>query len=478
MAAPAATLPYLDTLAAAKRDFLSAVDAAAPTDDWVVTVGNEAGDLDSVASALAYAHFAAQRQPTASARRFVPLVLTARTDLHLRPENALALASAGVTSTSLLTLDDLPEARLATLGGAKFALVDHNSLLPLFRSRPDDPADATDDARVLSIIDHHVDEGRHLAARPRRIEVVGSCASLVADSFLGGTGELDVPRPIADLLLSAIMIDTRLKPVADGGKAAPVDLEAVNTLLPSSSFVASAAGSNLSTTLMTTTAGAGASSALDALKAHNARLSHAKEDVSHLSARDLLRRDYKEYLTAGVRYGLSTVPLPLSTLLDAPPAPTPAHGDGDGDGNGDGDGDGAARLARLVADVRAWMSERGLDAAGVLTSYMHIKRKSGKEGKHRRELMLVLGPSANAAALQGVFAALERDEVLRLEAWKDAGVYGAQEGRVGADADADASAGGRWRIWQQGNDRATRKQVAPSLKTAVEQAVGTRAEQL
>ncbi|BGP40415.1 Exopolyphosphatase [Rhodotorula kratochvilovae] len=449
MATSHQVLPYLQHLAALKTDFLAVVGAGTPAEDWVVTVGNEAGDLDSLASALAYAHFAAQREPAASARRFVPLVLTARTDLHLRPENALALASAGVTNDSLLTLDDLPAARLATLG-ARFALVDHNSLLPAFRSNPTDPADAADDARVLSIIDHHVDEGRHLAANPRRIEVVGSCASLVADSFLASAdaGALDVPGPIADLLLSAIMIDTRLKLAEEGGKASPIDVAAVGALLPFSSFAASATATNPSASSSPFEAGA---AALDALKAHNARLSHAKEDVAHLSARDLLRRDYKEYLTSDVRYGLSTVPLSLSTLLEAPPAPP---------------GNAEEKVARLVADVRAWMAERGLDAAGVLTSYMHVKRKSGKEGKHRRELLLVLGAGArDNAALQGVFGALEKDEVLRLEEWKDSDVYGVQEG-------GGAVGGERWRIWQQGNDRATRKQVAPSLKTAVEQAVG------
>ncbi|GAA5833386.1 hypothetical protein JCM9279_001509 [Rhodotorula babjevae] len=457
---------YLDQLAQDKRDFVAAVDAHT-TRDWVVAVGNEAGDLDSLASALAYAHFAAQREPASSSRRFVPLILTARTDLHLRPENVLALEAAGVTSDLLVTIDDLPSASASSsstlAAGASFALVDHNSLLAPFRSNPSDPSDPTDDARVASIVDHHADEGRHLGATPRRIEVTGSCSSLVADHFLGTAadgnvhGNLDVPTAVADLLLSSIMIDTRLKLVADGGKATPLDVSALHALLPLSSFATSSSVVNASSSSATDPP---SPAALAALKAHNDRLGHAKEDVAHLSARDLLRRDYKEYLVSGVRYGLSTVPLPLSTLLDADPSTSLAPED---------------RVARLVEATRSWMDERELDMAGVLTSYVHVKRKSGKEGKHRRELALVLrGKAVRAHALEGVFKALEGDAVLELKEWKDASVYGVAEGgwKAGEGEGKD-----RWRIWQQGNDRATRKQVAPSMKSAVEHAVGAEGDE-
>jgi len=291
--------------------------------------------------------------------------------------------------------------------------------------------------------------------------VTGSCSSLVADHFLGTAvdgnvhGQLDVPTPLADLLLSSIMIDTRLKLVADGGKATPLDVSALHALLPLSSFASS---STSSPAVFNSSAPAATDppspAALAALKAHNDRLGHAKEDVAHLSARDLLRRDYKEYLVSGRRYGLSTVPLALSTLLDADPSASLAPEE---------------RVARLVDAVRSWMDERELDMAGVLTSYVHVKRKSGKEGKHRRELALVLrGGAAHAHGLEGVFEALERDEVLELKEWKDASVYGVAEGGwKGGEQGED-----RWRIWQQGNDRATRKQVAPSMKSAVEHVVG------
>ncbi|BGP24937.1 exopolyphosphatase [Rhodotorula toruloides] len=416
-----------------KEAFLSAVNGETELDKWVISVGNEAGDLDSMACAIGYAHFATQN--AVSSRQYVPLVLTARSDLHLRPENVLALSDAGISSDSILTIDELPSSRVSNLG-ARFALVDHNVLLPMFRSDPSTVDNEEEDKRVVSVIDHHADEGRHLDASPRLISPVGSCSSLVTSHF-ASSSNFSLPTPLADLLLSAIMIDTRLKPTSEGGKATETDVSAVSTLLPFSSFSASTATTNFSTSITP-------SSALNALKAHNARLSSAKEDVSRLSGHDLLRRDYKEYAELTFRYGLSTVPLSLSTWLEK-------FADS-----------GEKKLEGLLQDTRRWMDERKLDLLGILTSYTHIK-KSGQPGKHRRELLIL---SRNERLSKVVFSGLEKDEVLQLEEWKDVKDFGVQEGGKGVE---------KWKVWQQGNDKATRKQVAPALKALVLKASGQAA---
>lgn len=424
-------------------------------------------DLDSLACALADAHFAREKDAarTGSKRRHVPLFLSRRTDLHLRPENLLALETAQIPVQDLLTIDDLPAARLANLG-TRFSLVDHNVLLDQFRSHPESPNDPRDDARVVSILDHHVDERKHLGAEPRVIELIGSCSSLVTRQY--GADAAPVPTPLADLLLSAIAIDTRMKPVADGGKAADVDLNAVETLLPFSSFFATSA----------TTAAAASSSdspptaaALDVLNAYNSRLSDAKEDVAHLSGHDLLRRDYKEYHESSIRYGLSTVPLSLSTWLKrfSPPSSSLSSSDAK-----------QAAVNELLDEVRLWMDERDLALAGVLTSYSHIK-KSGTVGGRRREILIMArgggsgdddeqaAAAAAAAAFDLVFAGLEKDPVLELGEWKASKDYSIDRGRGGRE---------RWQVWQQGNARATRKQVAPALKDLVHQAFGGSPERL
>lgn len=418
-------------------------------------------DLDSLASALAYAHFADDSEN----RRHVPLFLSARNDLRLRPENLLALETAQVPLEALLTVDDLPADRLAGLG-THFALVDHNRLLDRFRSHPDGD-DPEDDARVVAVLDHHVDERKHLAAEPRIIQLIGSCASLVTDYFRpprsrdNGDPE-PIPTAVADLLLSAIAIDTRLKPVADGGKASDVDLAAVQTLLPFSSFAPSPSLLNASDS----TAPSASAPSLDGLRAFNSRLSEAKEDVSQLSGYDLLRRDYKEYHESSVRYGLSTVPQSLSTWLAKIPTP---------------DGGAPESAVEVLLDqVRAWMDERDLALAGVLTSYSHIK-KSGATGGRRRELLLLARgrtDDGSRAAFERIWAGLERDEVLRLEGWKARKEYGVEEGSTaasssGGEGEEKGERWERWKVWQQGNAHATRKQVAPALKDLVHAAFGS-----
>lgn len=392
-------------------------------------------------SSIGYAHFAAQRD-LSSSRRYVPLVVTARSDLFLRPENTEALTGAGVTDDALLTIDDLPSAKLSSLG-TSFALVDHNVLLPPFRSHPENLSDEDDDKRVISILDHHADEGKHLSASPRHLEPSGSCASLVTSYFTSFShssphpNNISIPSPLADLLLSAILIDTNLRPWTEGGKATATDLSAVEHLLPYSSFAASASTSHILATSGSIVANS-TSTALDALKARNAVLSAKKTDVSWMTGHDLLRRDYKEYVEGGVRYGLATVPLPLSTWLEK----SEQKNAGD-------------KWDVVLRDSKKWMDERGLELLGVLTSYTPVKKKTGKEGKHRRELLLI---SKQGGKLDGVFGGIEKDETLRVEEWKDVETYVNDEGK-----DSEV----RWRVWQQGNVKATRKQVAPVLKELV-----------
>jgi len=325
--------------------------------------------------------------------------LTAHSDLYLRPENVYAIASAKVDPASLLCIDDLPHARLATMG-ASFALVDHNKLLPIFG-----------DAGVTAIIDHHVDEGFAASATPRVIKPSGSCASLVAGHFAGllpdGTA---VPRGLSDLLLSSILIDTGLKPSPDG-KATADDLNAAAWLLPHSSLAtATTAGTEVLPNMLPTD---------PALKSLISLLSAKKLDVTDLSGRDLLRRDYKEYQQGPWRYGLSTVPLGLTGWL----AKTGATSEDKG----------LSGWTLVNEDIRRWMQERDLAMAAVLTSFDTGDKsvKKGGLGKHARELLVVV----NDPKLVSVLEELPRNGDLQLGAWRG--------GQV--------EAGPRWRVWQQGN---------------------------
>lgn len=92
-------------------------------------MGNEAGDLDSLVSALAYSwHLAHLDEP----KKAVALLQTEEDAIDLRPENTYALKKSGMKHAhkDLLALDDLPfhRAKVAQKVEA-LALVDHNTLL-------------------------------------------------------------------------------------------------------------------------------------------------------------------------------------------------------------------------------------------------------------------------------------------------------------------------------------------------------------
>ncbi|KAG8704404.1 Exopolyphosphatase, partial [Ceratobasidium sp. 395] len=159
----------------------------------------------------------------------------------------------------------------------------------------------------------------------------------------------------------------------------------------------------------------------------------AKLAISHLSGRDLLRRDYKEYEfgspTAGnfTRVGLSTVPMGLDDWIER-------------DGS-----------TKFWTDQAQWISERSLTFSGVLTTFRTKKQK------HKRE-MLVVFPSAEGAVSDSptglekkLYEGIEANEVLDAES-----------------KDLEGIEGRRARAWEQRNKKATRKQVAPAIKAIIE----------
>ncbi|KAL7425171.1 Exopolyphosphatase [Cryptotrichosporon argae] len=415
---------------------------------WTVAMGNEAGDLDSLASSIAFAYLST----ALAATRSVPLVLTPSSLMHLRPENLLAFRAASVDPSALLYPDLLPASSPASpLGelGAHFALVDHNRLLPGFSG----PVDA--------VIDHHDDEHAHADAAVRLVRVpTGSCASLVtahfrpawAASLAGPAGApgSPVPSELATLLLSAILIDTQ--GLKAGGKATATDVDAAQFLYPLSTlhdpahaFVAAPSAA---------LAGAGVPPALEQFTAD---LVQTKYCVDDLSTADLLIRDYKQYTwptAAGaaleLEAGLSTVPLGLKPWLLR-------------DGG----------WPRFWPALDGFMRERRLDVAGVLTTF------KSKKGKSRRELAMFVraGHSLpDLARAHDVLDAMSRGvegsgDVLGLEDWgtKD-GEETAGKKALLADAIRDQPVyDGRivGRVWQQTNTKSTRKQVAPILRDTV-----------
>jgi exopolyphosphatase len=387
--------------------------------------------------------------------------------MSLRPENLLAFRMTSIPLTSLLHPEEFPTS--VTLGslaslGARFALVDHNKLLPQF-------GDASES--VDAIIDHHDDEHAHLSAKVRIITVpTGSTTSLVTKHFQtqwqaslsspAGAAGSPVPAELATLLLSGILIDTAGLKL--GGKATAVDNDAAAFLYPLSPL---SVGTNET---LSSTALAGPGSKPKPLTDTYQALSQAKFDVSSLSTYQLLLRDYKEYnyptsstSYPSLRIGLSTVPLGLKAWLKEKEAKAGWNG--------------------LLEGVDGYMAERQLDLEGILTSYQSDK------GKHKREIAIIarkgFAIKTNQEAkdvLMGVIAGLEASgQLLDLSTWeKSKGallkriISPSHHGRASVDDFMTNDGVGRYgKVWKQGNAKSTRKQVAPCLVSKVSNRVSS-----
>ena len=350
-------------------------------------------DLDSIASAIGYAFLSTNNS------KIVPLIQTPRDSLQLRPENLDAFEAASLDPSFLLTSSDIPPAPAPQ--PSRFVLVDHNRLLSSFTGE------------VVGIIDHHEDENLYTTAKPRAIEPVGSCASLVTLQFRSAveSGSAEQFQDVAVLLLSAILIDTgALKPK---GKAIEEDYQAAQLLTPLTGLETDAESI------------AGDGSHIPApLQERFEALSLAKGRIGHLSTRDLLRRDYKEYnYSTGTRCGLATVPIKLE----------PWH---------ERDTD------EFWGGLDACMEERKLHVLGILTTY-----RSAKKGKGRRQsVWMVRGDGEEFDVLaDSLFKGIERSE-LQVE---DIGKLKGQKKR-------------RVRVYQHKNTHTTRKVVAPLVQKIIE----------
>ena len=133
----------------------------------LVCVGNDAGDIDSLVSAIGLAALLRRLEPTVL---HTPCAPFPRCDFRLRQDACLLFGhseemrfdDAGAPA-ELVHLDDLEaaSAEWADSGGLALALTDHNVCLP-------GVASALGGAPVVSIVDHHTTTSRSTWRRRRR----------------------------------------------------------------------------------------------------------------------------------------------------------------------------------------------------------------------------------------------------------------------------------------------------------------------
>lgn len=267
---------------------------------------------------------------------------------------------------------------------------------------------------MRAVIDHHDDEGFYLSASPRIVEKSGSCTSLITNQFKSSFPTDGVIRgDLARLTLAAVLIDTTNMT----NKVTQHDEKALKFLEMQIQKSASEGGG-------------GAPEPWDR-KAFFDGVWGAKNSVDHLSLRDLLRKDWKEWtetvdgISEKKKVGIASILRELKWLKER------EMGDG------------------FVDGVKAWAEERELDVACIMTT-------TGRGGDFRREL-LVWELSDRANGCIKVFTKKAEEAGLGLKTWQN----GCLDGE-----------GPERRAWTQADLTASRKQVAPLLRESVRAGTG------
>jgi len=330
---------------ATKKEFL--VDwQAGREDEWTMVMGKEGGDMDSMTAALTWAyHLEHSTEHTDKPIKAIALLQTPSHALDLRPENRLALDNSQMTPghEDLLTLDELPEDP-ETLGKKLkgIVLVDHGS-----------PLRKWNEAKILSIFDHHKDRGTAPDAEPRVFEVAASCTTLVARQMLDELEKLDeeyhMPHELLELVLSAIAIDSG---GLSGKKTTKTDIEVSKRVLARSNWKKD--------------------SLEDVMEDLDDELSKAQKDIDNLGLRDLLRRDWKGDIidtpsprTPTVSIGFASIPYSMDEQILKTDF---------------------AELFDWFAVHAAWTAEAGVDISITLNKY----KKHYKDGEKEKIREVVL----------------------------------------------------------------------------------------
>ncbi|CAO3572487.1 unnamed protein product [Mortierella alpina] len=383
---------------------------AEPSTPVILVSGNESADLDSIVSAVTTSYFLSRLQQSVLGQSnaiVVPFVNIDRQDLALRSDVDYLLDSSNINTDDIFFRDQLPQLESILKRSPdqlSLFLVDHNQLALGMSS--------LSAAKVVGIIDHHVDEGLYKdTAKIRRIETVGSCASLVADLFLNDTIALDQKDTAgkgkaqpdwlqqgARLLLGPILIDTRnLNP--EFKKVTPLDIKIAGQLMPY-------AGDNTCLTSLFTT------------------IDSARQDTSKLSFYDLLRKDYKEWAVnqtstgETILFGISSVNGVIDELVER---------------NG---------KEVIQQAMSKWASERGVQLFMVLFGHDF----GAENGGYQRQIIV----DPHSQELQGFAAQLETVTELKLKR------------TTVLDKDGFVERGGR--AYLQQDSSFSRKQIAPIVE--------------
>ncbi|KAJ1972769.1 Exopolyphosphatase [Dimargaris verticillata] len=318
----------------------------------VITMGNEAADLDSMVAAMTYSywrHLATDDQATPTMH--VPLINIPRKDLSLNPERERVIIQSGqIPFNDLVCIDDEPIKSLfqwlqkqseseVVPASVEIVLVDHPA--PNGRQAFLEPF-------VRGLLDHHAEEGKFLDATPRWVSLVGSATTLTTlegFALLGGKGLMSSPRAtrtkedddeeipgagqdnffkvvqsqpnLFRMLLAPIVLDTgNFSPVL--GKTTGKDIEAATLIWEARPDLAQLAPSNAPTaegafalalpeSCNQKAVASDSSCQADYLTAWFKDVLQAQQDIECLTATEQFRKDYKQSDMSGLEVGVSSI---------------------------------------------------------------------------------------------------------------------------------------------------------------------------
>ncbi len=257
------------------QGYLVSVKAVKDTVNRII-LGNEAADLDSMASAIAYGYLLSLQDPAIVS---LPVMPIPRADFLLRSEAVYVFQEAGIKLENLIFFDEIDFAKCMKTG-VDLVLVDHNKLGPSLEKY---------DSHVTAVLDHHIDEGLYGNAEPRIIRKIGSTASLVGMAF--GQAGVTIPENIAILLSGTILLDT-VNLDEKAGRVTDADIAIVEILLPLCPLPRDVFFNTIQ---------------------------REKFNIAGLSTADLFRKDYKEYHFDSLRCGIGAALLSIHQWQEIDP---------------------------------------------------------------------------------------------------------------------------------------------------------------